>query len=87
MGSFQKSGGASPCPPSTAFALIGLADAPKPVHPRDAQVPTAFKDSDRGIVPMNAEQQFAIALLSDPDTKKRYADLIGVVADAARGGR
>jgi PhoH-like ATPase len=24
-------------------------------------------DSDRGIVPMNAEQQFAIALLSDPD--------------------
>ena len=36
--------------PTTAVALITLADAPKPVHPRDANVPTAFKDSDRGIV-------------------------------------
>jgi len=36
--------------PTSAVSLIVLPDAPRPVHPRQARVPTAFMDSDRGIV-------------------------------------
>lgn len=36
--------------PINAMSLISLPDAPLPMHPRQADVPTAFRDSDRGIV-------------------------------------
>ncbi|MBM3740260.1 MAG: hypothetical protein FJW39_31285 [Acidobacteria bacterium] len=36
--------------PTTAVSLISLADAPQPVHPSKAKLPTAFSDQDRGIV-------------------------------------
>ena len=36
--------------PTTAVSLISLADAPQPIHPAKAKLPTAFVDRDRGIV-------------------------------------
>ena len=36
--------------PISAVSLITLPDSPRPVHPREARVPTAFRDADRGIV-------------------------------------
>ncbi|MCX5662262.1 MAG: hypothetical protein NTW19_21495 [Planctomycetota bacterium] len=40
--------------PASAVCILGLADAPAPVHPRDAGVPTAFVDRDRGIVSLRS---------------------------------
>jgi hypothetical protein len=40
--------------PTNAMSLMALADAPDPLHPRLADIPTAFVDQDRGIVSLRS---------------------------------